>query len=263
MNRPKKIFLSILFISALNVAWSQSRFTLNGYVRDSISGELIIGATIIASNSGSVKGVSSNQYGFYSITLDEGNYVMSVSHISYQTKIIPLNLKQNASRNLELIPKTTITEAVVIYTKRRDANVKNPQMGKVDLSIEKIKTIPAFLGEIDILKAIQLLPGVRNAGEGNAGFYVRGGGPDQNLIILDDATVYNAFHLFGFFSLFNGDALKSVELTKGGFPARYGGRLSSVLDMQMKDGNKEKIHGEGGIGIVSSRLTLEGPVRAF
>src|SRR6266496_2621948 len=261
MNRPKKIFLSILFISALNVAWSQSRFTLNGYVRDSISGELIIGATIIASNSGNVKGVSSNQYGFYSITLDEGNYVMSVSHISYQTKIIPLNLKQNASRNLELIPKTTITEAVVIYTKRRDANVKNPQMGKVDLSIEKIKTIPAFLGEIDILKAIQLLPGVRNAGEGNAGFYVRGGGPDQNLIILDDAVVYNSGHVFGFFSIFNSDAIRNISFIKGDMPAQYGGRISSVLDVAMKDGNLNKFQSEGGIGLIASRFSLQGPLK--
>jgi hypothetical protein len=261
MNCLKKIFVSILFISALDPAWSQTRFTLNGYVRDSISGELIIGATIIASNSGTTKGVTSNQYGFYSITLDERNYILSISHISYQTKIIGLNLESNTNQNLELIPKSTINENVVVYTRRRDANVKNPQMGKIDLSIEKIKNIPAFMGEIDILKVIQLLPGVRNAGEGNAGFYVRGGGPDQNLIILDDAVVYNTGHLFGFFSIFNSDAIKNISFIKGDMPAQYGGRISSVLDVAMKDGNSNKFQTEGGIGLIASRFSVQGPLK--
>ncbi len=239
----------------------RSKFTLNGYIRDSLSGELIIGATITASTDGITKGVSSNQYGFYSITLDQGKYIISITHVSYQTKIIEVELNQNRSLNPDLFPKTATSEAVIVYSKRRDANVKNAQMGKIDLSIEKIKNIPAFMGEIDILKAIQLLPGVRNAGEGNAGFYVRGGGPDQNLIMLDDAVVYNTGHLFGFFSIFNSDAIKNVSLIKGGMPAQYGGRISSVLDVAMKDGNMNKFQTEGGIGLIASRLSLQGPIK--
>jgi hypothetical protein len=149
---------------------------------------------------------------------------------------------------------------VVVYNKRRDANVKNAQMGKVDLNMSQIKNIPAFMGEVDLLKAIQLLPGVRNAGEGNAGFYVRGGGPDQNLIMLDDAIVYNTGHLFGFFSIFNSDAIKNVSLIKGGMPAQYGGRLSSVLDVSMKDGNINKFQMDGGIGVIASRFSIQGPL---
>ena len=152
------------------------------------------------------------------------------------------------------------TEVIVYANRRRDANVKNAEMGKIDLSIERIKNIPAFMGEVDILKAIQLLPGVRNAGEGNAGFYVRGGGPDQNLIMLDDAVVYNTGHLFGFFSIFNSDAIKNTSLIKGGMPAQYGGRLSSVLDVAMKDGNINKFQVEGGIGLIASRLSIQGPI---
>jgi len=148
-----------------------------------------------------------------------------------------------------------------VYSKRKDANVRNAQMGRVDLSIEQIKNIPAFLGEVDILKTLQLLPGVRNAGEGNSGFYVRGGGPDQNLIMLDDAVVYNTGHLFGFFSIFNSDAIKNTSLIKGGMPAQYGGRLSSVLDIAMKDGNNQKMEGEGGIGLIASRFSLQGPIK--
>jgi len=261
MNSVKKIFISILFISALNPAWSQTRYTLNGYVRDSISGELIIGATIVATNNGITKGVASNQYGFYSITLDEGNYILTISHISYQTKNLNLALNNNLDLNPELISKSSINQEVIIYTKRRDANVKNPQMGKIDLSIEKIRNIPAFMGEIDILKAIQLLPGVRNAGEGNAGFYVRGGGPDQNLIILDDAVVYNTGHLFGFFSIFNSDAIRNISFIKGDMPAQYGGRISSVLDVAMKDGNSNKFQTEGGIGLIASRFSVQGPLK--
>jgi hypothetical protein len=148
-----------------------------------------------------------------------------------------------------------------VYSKRKDANVRNAQMGRIDLSIEQIKNLPAFLGEVDILKTLQLLPGVRNAGEGNAGFYVRGGGPDQNLIMLDDAVVYNTGHLFGFFSIFNSDAIKNTSLIKGGMPAQYGGRLSSVLDIAMKDGNNQKLEGEGGIGLIASRFSLQGPIK--
>ncbi len=235
------------------------RFSLNGYVRDSLSGETIIGATITVN--GQPKGVASNQFGFYSITLDAGTYTISASHISYVAKPFTVQLSSSQSYNFDLVPKSSANTEVVVYSKRRDANVKNAQMGKIDLSMNQIRNVPAFLGEVDPLKVIQLLPGVRNAGEGNAGFYVRGGGPDQNLILLDDAVVYNTGHLFGFFSIFNGDAIKNVSLIKGGMPAQYGGRLSSVLDVTMKDGNINKFQTEGGIGLIASRFSIQGPIK--
>ena len=225
-------FIPLLVFSQNKTNTASKKITLNGYVRDSLSGELIIGATININGQG--KGVSSNQYGFYSITLDSGSYRVSVTHVSYQQKITDLVFDTDQSLNFDLLPKTSAMAEVVVYAnRRRDANVKNAEMGRIDLSTTRIKNIPAFMGEIDILKAIQLLPGVRNAGEGNAGFYVRGGGPDQNLIMLDDAVVYNTGHLFGFFSIFNSDAIKNTSLIKGGIPAQYGGRLSSVLDVAM------------------------------
>ncbi|HEY6064288.1 MAG TPA: TonB-dependent receptor, partial [Chitinophagaceae bacterium] len=252
------LVLLVNFVNAQNKIFP-NRFSLNGYVKDSLSGESIIGATV--SVNGQSKGVASNQYGFYSITLDEGTYTISVSHVSYQGKSIHLELKSNQSFNFEILSKSSYNNEVTVYSKRRDANVKNAQMGKVDLSMTQIRNIPAFMGEVDLLKAIQLLPGVRNAGEGNAGFYVRGGGPDQNLILLDDAVVYNTGHLFGFFSIFNSDAIKNVSLIKGGMPAQYGGRLSSVVDVSMKDGNINKLQMDGGIGLIASRFSIQGPLK--
>ena len=210
---------AVLIFLFINPAVAQNKpsanhFTLNGYVKDSLTGESIIGATI--SINGQSKGVASNQYGFYSITLDEGNYTLNISHVSYLGKTVLINLITNQSLNFDIVSRSSALTDVVVYSKRRDGNVKNAQMGKIDLSINQIRNIPAFLGEVDLLKVIQLLPGVRNAGEGNAGFYVRGGGPDQNLILLDDAVVYNTGHLFGFFSIFNSDAIKNVSLIKGG-----------------------------------------------
>ncbi len=261
-----KFFCAVVFVFSSGTIFSQepaniraNRFSLNGYVRDSLSGESIIGATI--SVNGQSKGVTSNQYGFYSITLDSGAYTISVSHISYVAKSIAVNLSSNQSYNFDIVSKTFANSEVIVYSKRRDANVKNAQMGKVDLTMTQIKSIPAFMGEVDLLKAIQLLPGIRNAGEGNAGFYVRGGGPDQNLILLDDAVVYNTGHLFGFFSIFNSDAIKNVSLIKGGMPAQYGGRLSSVVDVSMKDGNLNKFQMDGGIGLIASRFSIQGPLK--
>lgn len=244
---------------AQNPVDKADRVTLNGYVKDSLSGESIIGATVAVS--GQSKAVMSNQYGFYSITLAKGTYSINVSHISYLGKPFTINLDSNQSLNIDLFSKAAAIDEVVVYSKRRDGNVKNAQMGKVDLSMNQIKNIPAFMGEVDLLKAIQLLPGVRNAGEGNAGFYVRGGGPDQNLIMLDDAVVYNTGHLFGFFSIFNSDAIKNVSLIKGGMPAQYGGRLSSVVDVSMKDGNINKLQMDGGIGLIASRFSIQGPIK--
>jgi len=238
------------------------RATINGYVKDSLSGESIIGATIsVLLPDGQTRSVMSNQYGFYSITIDKADITLSVSHISYLGKLQSVQLDSNLSINFDLISKSSAISEVVVYSKRRDGNVKNAQMGKVDLSMTQIKNIPAFMGEVDLLKAIQLLPGVRNAGEGNAGFYVRGGGPDQNLIMLDDAVVYNTGHLFGFFSIFNSDAIKNVSLIKGGMPPQYGGRLSSVVDVTMKEGNMNKVQVDGGIGLIASRFSIQGPLK--
>lgn len=254
----RKIFF-VLILFSWQLLSAQTRFTLNGYVRDSLSGESVIGATITIN--GQSRGVTSNQYGFYSLTVDEGDYQLQFSHISYSTSVYFIRLHSNQSLNISLQPKTASIEEVVVYSKKRDGNVKNAQMGKIDLSMSQVRNIPAFMGEVDILKALQLLPGVQSAGEGNAGFYVRGGGPDQNLIMLDDAVVYNTGHLFGFFSVFNGDAIKNVSLIKGGMPAQYGGRLSSVIDVTMKDGNSNKFQSEGGIGLIASRFSVQGPLK--
>ncbi|HVF96952.1 MAG TPA: TonB-dependent receptor, partial [Flavisolibacter sp.] len=251
--------LGVLLVMMLACAatFAQQKFTLNGYVKDSASGESVIGATVSING----KSVGSNQYGFYSITVDSGEHDLTVSHVSYLTQSQPILLLTNVQQNIFLLSKAAALSEVIVYSRRRDANVRNAQMGQIDLSMNQIRNIPAFLGEVDILKAIQLLPGVRNAGEGNAGFYVRGGGPDQNLIMLDDAVVYNTGHLFGFFSIFNSDAIKNTSLIKGGMPAQYGGRISSVLDVQMKDGNTNKFVAEGGIGLIASRLSIQGPIK--
>jgi hypothetical protein len=250
-------FLAVFLWGSMSVG-AQGKVTLNGYIRDSATGESVIGATI--SIVGQQKATLSNQYGFYSITLDTGTYNFSIAHVSYLIQLAQLELRKDTSINFQLLAKSAAMNEVVVYSRRRDANVVGAQMGKIDLSINQIKNIPAFMGEVDILKAIQLLPGIRNAGEGNAGFYVRGGGPDQNLIMLDDAVVYNTGHLFGFFSIFNSDAIKNTSLIKGGMPAQYGGRLSSVLDVTMKDGDLKKFSGEGGIGSIASRFSLQGPI---
>ena len=252
-------FIGFLLLLLSSSASAQNKFTISGYVKDSLNGETLIGATITVQ--GLSKGINSNQYGFYSITLTEGKYTLLCSFVGYRYKAVQLNLNSDTKINFEVLPKTSLSQEVVVSTKKRDANVKNAQMGKFTLPIEQIKSIPAFLGEVDLLKTIQFLPGVRNAGEGSAGIYVRGGGPDQNLILLDDAPVYNTGHLFGFFSIFNADAIKNVTLIKGGMPAQYGGRLSSVLDVSMKEGNNQKLQVDGGIGVIASRLSIQGPIK--
>ncbi len=257
MNRI--ILCIFLCLAGFNQLCAQQKFTFSGYVRDTLSGENLIGATVAINGQG--KGVNSNAYGFFSITLPEGNYRVTISFTGYESQIASLELNRDISLNINLAPRIVASEEVIVYAKRKDGNVRDAQMGKVDLSISQIKSIPAIFGEVDVLKTLQLLPGVRNAGEGNAGFYVRGGGPDQNLVLLDDAVVYNSGHLFGFFSIFNSDAIKNVSLIKGGMPAQYGGRLSSVLDIAMKDGNLKKMEVEGGIGAIASRLNIQGPIK--
>ena len=236
---------------------AQNKFSISGYVKDSLSSETLIGATI--SINGQQKGVNSNGYGFYSITLPEGHYLLTASYVGYVSKYMEIDLDKNISLNFLINLRSSTNEEVIVYAKKKDANVTSAQMGKIDLSMSQIKSLPVLFGEVDIMKTLQLLPGVSNAGEGNTGLYVRGGGPDQNLIMLDDAIVYNTGHLFGFFSIFNGDAIKNTTLIKGGMPAQYGGRLSSVLDISMKEGNMNKFEVDGGIGLIASRLSVQGP----
>ena len=237
---------------------SSQNFSISGTISDKKSGETIIGATILVKETG--KGTVSNSYGFYSLSLPKGNYTLIFSYINFKTYTQQIELKQNALINVSFTELENNLDEVEVTTKGGNENVKSTQMGVVKLDMAEIKKIPAFMGEVDILKTIQLLPGIKNAGDGNTGFYVRGGGPDQNLILLDEANVYNASHLLGFFSVFNGDAIKNVDLYKGNMPAQYGGRLSSVLDISMKDGNNQTFHAEGGIGVIASRLTLQGPI---
>ncbi|MCS6819156.1 MAG: TonB-dependent receptor, partial [Chitinophagales bacterium] len=236
---------------------AESRFTLSGYLRDSASGETLIGATLLVVELN--KGVASNEYGFYSLTLPAGNYTIKVSYIGYRSEVRSIALDKDLRLNFALQPNVIETKEVVISAERK-VNVESSQMGKQEIKIEQAKTIPALLGEVDVLKTLQLLPGIASAGEGNSGFYVRGGGPDQNLVMLDEAVVYNTGHLFGFFSVFNGDAIKNTTVIKGGMPAKYGGRISSVVDVAMKEGNMKRYEVEGGIGIIASRLTAQGPL---
>lgn len=254
----KKWLTALAFLCAV-AAFSQDKFTLNGYVKDSLTGETLIGANIRV-RSGE-KGIVSNQYGFFSITLRAGEYWILCSYVGYQSREIRISLNENLQHNILLSPASALINNVTVVGRKRDNNVKTAQMGKFELSVATAKALPAFLGEVDVLKTLQLLPGVRNAGEGNAGFYVRGGGPDQNLIVLDDAVVYNSGHLFGFFSIFNSDAIKNVTLIKGGMPANYGGRLSSVVDIAMKEGNQHKTQIDAGIGLIASRFSIQGPLK--
>ena len=255
----RKLLLLLIINLIGGELYAQDKFTLNGYIKDSLSGETLIGANLNIRSEG--KGIVSNQYGFYSITLKKGNYIVLCSFVGYQPKEINIDLNNNLQQNILLLPNSAVINNVTVYGRKRDNNVKTAQMGKFELSISTAKALPAFLGEVDILKTLQLLPGVRNAGEGNAGFYVRGGGPDQNLILLDDAVVYNTGHLFGFFSIFNSDAIKNVTLIKGGMPAQYGGRLSSVVDVAMKEGNENKTQIDAGIGLIASRFSIQGPLK--
>ncbi|MCK9290115.1 MAG: TonB-dependent receptor [Bacteroidales bacterium] len=254
----KQIIFFVLFIfSGMHFIFAQNRLTISGYVREKGSRELLPGVNVYLPEQRI--GTSTNNYGFYSISLPPGTYSISFSFIGYQTHELDLNLTTALVYDVELEGSITLKE-VEVTADRIERLTENSQMSMISVPVRQIQTIPALLGEKDVFKALQLMPGVQKGSEGSSGLYVRGGGPDQNLIILDDAPVYNASHLFGFFSVFNGDAIKSIELTKGGFPARHGGRLSSVVEMTMKDGNKEKISGNAGIGFISSRLTLEGPV---
>ena len=253
-----KVFHTLIMLF-FSLSFLAQQHTLSGYVKDANSGEALIGVSVFIEELG--KGTTTNVYGFYSLTLQKGNYKVKYSYVGYNDLYKYVLFQDHIRINIDLLEADDLLQEVVIEAEQTDENTTGTQMGKIDLNIDKIKTIPAFMGEVDILKTIQFLPGVQSGGEGNTGFYVRGGGPDQNLILLDEATVYNASHLFGFFSVFNADAIKNVSLTKGGMPANYGGRLASVLDITMKDGNYKSFHADGGIGLIASRLTLQGPIK--
>lgn len=237
---------------------AQNKFTISGFVKDTSSGETLIGVNVFNLDNPST-GTTTNEYGFYSLTLPAGQYKLVFSYIGYNKNIQIFTLDRDLRLNVDMDEGIAIKE-VVITSKQADKNVQSTEMSTISLPIEAIKKLPALFGEVDILKSLQLLPGVQFGGEGNAGFYVRGGGPDQNLILLDEANVYNSGHMLGFFSVFNSDAIKNTTLYKGGMPASYGGRLSSVVDIQMKEGNDKNFGVEGGIGLISSRLTIEGPI---
>ena len=252
-------FIFLFSIEPMVQAQTPGNHTVSGFIREAATGESLLGANVYIKEN--LKGVTTNQYGFYSITLPAGQYTLVISYLGFKSEERSVDLNKDLRINISLQSGAIETKEVTISGEKADRNVQSTDMGKEKIEIEKIKTLPAFMGEVDVLKTIQLLPGVSSAGEGNSGFYVRGGGPDQNLILLDEAVVYNASHLFGFFSVFNADAVQNVTLTKGGMPANYGGRLASVLDIQMKEGNNQKFGAEGGIGFVSSRLTVQGPIR--
>ena len=258
MHLPKflLIFIAVVLSAPL---FSQGKFTISGAVRDAKTGEELIGATVFVKEIANT-GASANSYGFYSLTLPAGKYTVQAHYVGYTEFTQSITLDSSRIININLVPTSVEMKQVVVSARKGDENVKDAQMSAVKLDIQELSKIPVIFGEKDLLKTIQLLPGVMGAGEGNSGFYVRGGNSDQNLILLDEALVYNASHLLGFFSTFNSDAIKDATLFKGNMPAEYGGRLSSVLDIKMKDGNDKTYSVGGGIGLIASRLYVEGPI---
>ncbi|MDN3677657.1 TonB-dependent receptor [Flavobacterium paronense] len=237
---------------------SAQKFTLSGTVTDAKSNETIIGVNVYIPELKT--GTTTNEYGFYSITIPKGNYIVQLSFVSFQTLSESVTLNKNTKTNFQLFSSEEQLQEVVVTAEKKATNIRKAEMSINKLSIATIKKMPVVLGEVDVLKSLLLLPGVTNAGEGASGFNVRGGGADQNLILLDEATIFNSSHVFGFFSVFNPDAIKDLKLYKGGIPARFGGRASSVLDMYQKDGSSSGFHMNGGIGLISSRLLAEGPI---
>ena len=245
----------IFFILFFALSASAQKHTVSGFISDASNGETVVGANIFCKELG--LGTSANTYGFYSLTLPEGTYQITYSFLGYDVEVVEINFDKDVKKNVQFKPSSTLINEVIVSSEKNV--VQQTQTSTINIPIKQIKKIPALLGEVDILKAIQLLPGVQSS-EGSSGFYVRGGGPDQNLILLDGVPVYNASHLGGLFSVFNADAIKSVRLIKGGFPARFGGRLSSVLQIDMKEGNDKEFKVDATLGLVSSKLTLEGPI---
>jgi len=259
-NRYQK-FICLFFVSFLLIhpSIAQEMYTVSGYIRDAKTGEDLIGATVSVKELTN-RGSATNAYGFYSLTLAAGKYQITSQYMGYEPQTVQVDLTQAQKNDFLLIQQDNALGEVVVTTQRKNDNITKLEMGVQKLDTKDIKNIPVLFGEKDVLKTIQLLPGIKSAGEGSSGFNVRGGAADQNLILLDEATVYNASHLMGFFSVFNSDAIKDITVYKGNEPAEYGGRLSSALDIKMNDGNDKKIGVNGGIGLISSRLTIEGPL---
>ncbi|WP_367751812.1 carboxypeptidase-like regulatory domain-containing protein [Flavobacterium sp. WC2430] len=257
MISKKYSFLFIFLLITIS-SFSQDKFTLSGIITDIKNNETLIGVNVYIPETKST--ALTNEYGFYSITLPKGNYTILISHIGYNTFSQNITLSENKKINSSLTESGEELKEVIITNNKGEANIKSPEMSVNRLSISTIKKMPVVLGEVDVLKSLLLLPGVTNAGEGASGFNVRGGGADQNLILLDEATIFNSSHVFGFFSVFNPDAIKDLKLYKGGIPARFGGRASSVLDIYQKDGSSKGFHMNGGIGLISSRILAEGPL---
>lgn len=253
-----RIFAILFLLFIGSSAWGQEKRTLSGTVTDATNGETMIGAKVYIPEI--QKGTLTNTYGFYSLTVPQGTYTVEFRMAGVETETREVDLTEDVRLDIELGASIKEIGPVVVNAKAKE-NIESTQMGQHELNMDEIKTLPAFMGEVDLVKTIQLLPGVSSAAEGGQGFYVRGGGPDQNLVLLDEAVVYNASHLFGFFSVFNSDAVKSVSLTKGGMPANFGGRMSSVLEVNMNEGNNKRFGITGGIGAISSRLTVEGPLK--
>lgn len=254
MSYRPSVLITFLLMIFLN-SYSQ-KFTISGYIKDQESSESLIGATVVNIKTGA--GSAANNSGFYSLTLPGDSVSVMCNYVGYEPSVLKFKLATDTVLNF-LLKSSTLLDDVIISAAKGDEIHEINRMSTTTIPVDQIKALPAFLGEVDVLKVIQLMPGVKS-GEGSTGLYVRGGGPDQNLILLDGVPVYNASHLFGFFSVFNADAINKVDLIKGGFPARYGGRLSSVIDINMKDGNMKKIHGEGSVGIIAAKATIEGPI---
>lgn len=254
----KNALLVVCTALCINVA-AQSRFTVSGVVLDSLNGEALIGATITVRELPAT-GAATNAYGFYSLTLPAGNYTLMIQFLGYEPFPLPVSLNANRRADVRLAQAASVLNEVSITADQEDQAIRQTEMGIQKLSIREVAKVPVIMGEKDILKTIQLLPGVKSSGEGSVGLHVRGGGADQNLLLLDEAPIYNASHLLNFFSIFNSDALKDVLLYKGSIPAAYGGRLSSVLDVKMNDGNNQDFNISGGLGLISSRLSVQGPL---
>ena len=258
MSKTIKLVSIITLFFFISISHSQEKFTISGTISDIKSNETLIGVNVLINDLKT--GTTTNEYGFYSITLPKGIYQISISYLGFTEIIEDVDLNANTKRNFKLSEDGLQLNEIIVLDKPNKLNIQKAEMSVNKLSISTIKQIPAVLGEVDVIKAILTLPGVTNAGEGQSGFNVRGGAADQNLILLDEATIYNSSHLFGFFSVFNADAIKDLKLYKGGIPARYGGRVSSVLDIYQKEGNSNEFHMNGGIGLISSRLLAEGPI---
>lgn len=260
LRAVNKVFLFVLFVGFIPVlAKGQSKVTLSGYVTDAKNGETLINASISIKELNG-KGAITNAYGFYSLTIEPGTYHFTCQYIGYSAKLEVVDLRSSKSLNFVLSEQSGELQEIVVTGEKEDKNLEQTQTGMQKLDVKSISSIPVLLGEKDVLKTIQLLPGIKSTGEGSSGFNVRGGASDQNLILLDEATVYNASHLMGFFSVFNSDAIKDLSVYKGNEPAEYGGRLASVLEIKMKEGNNQDFSASGGLGLISSRLTLEGPL---